>query len=53
MEAVLRVLLKSSVDSALYATVRLEPMLSCIVAGFLLCNLLGRCTEYQRGLHPV
>ena len=33
--------------------VRLEPMLSCIVAGFLLCNVLGQRGPFSALLHTV
>ena len=33
--------------------VRIEPMLACIVAGFAMCNLLGRRTELGTLLHST
>jgi len=53
MEGLLRLLLRSSVEADLSASVRLEPMLSCIVAGFLLCNVLGQRAPFSALLHTV
>jgi len=53
MEGLLRVLLRSSVEANLSESVRLEPMLSCIVAGFLLCNVLGQRVPFSALLHTV
>ncbi|KAL1524842.1 hypothetical protein AB1Y20_019722 [Prymnesium parvum] len=35
------------------SAVRLEPMLSCIIAGFLICNGFGARTEFDALLHTV
>ena len=46
-------MLRSAVEADLSASVRLEPMLSCIVAGFLLCNVLGQRASFSALLHTV
>jgi len=53
MEPTLRLMLRSTIDGSLYESVRVEPMLSCIVAGFLLCNQLGQRTHFSALLHAV
>lgn len=53
LEPALRLLLRTTVDGPLYESVRVEPMLSCIVAGFLLCNQLGQRQKFSALLHSV
>ena len=53
LEPALRLLLRTTVDGPLYESVRVEPMLSCIVAGFLLCNQLGQRQKFSALPHSV